>query len=275
MNLTLNAATLPVAPKVGKSAFLKLLGGEVRQELGRFTALLRELNHSAVQRAVLLRRAAVLDTLLEEVSKLAELDQRDEVFSDERLALAELVRDILPQLPRLTGEDAIRYALNISSKDMAPIYGHGPWLRQALQTLLARLGRSCPPHGSVIIDLRQIGDFIVLNGRAAADTAGMYAVPATAIAAPPGEELRTEICLRIIALHGGKVKLGGLRQELATDGGGDAIDAITLTLPTGAPIADRSRVSCTECRIADQAMQYARDLATVMASGAVSDNPPR
>jgi hypothetical protein len=274
MTLALNATTLPVTPKAGKSAFLNLLGGEVRQELGRFTALLRDLNHSAVQRTVLLRQAAVLDTLLEEVSKLAELDQRDEVFSDERLALAEVVRDILPQLPRLTGDDAIRYALHISSKDMAPVYGHGPWLRQALQTLLARLGRSCPPHGSVIIDLRQIGDFIVLNGRAAADTAGMYAVPATAIAVPPGEELRTEICLRIIALHGGQIKLGDYRQDVATDGG-DAIDSITLTFPTGAPIADRSRVSCTECRIADQAMQYARDLATVMGGGAVSDNPPR
>jgi len=39
----------------------------------------------------------------------------------------------------------------------------------------------------------------------------------------------------------------------------------TLTLPTGRPEQDRSRLSCAECRITFQSMQYARDLARIMA----------
>ncbi len=77
-----------------------------------------------------------------------------------------------------------------------------------------------------------------------------------------------EICRRIIELHGGQMKLK------AVSGSGDeneaasaALGSFTLTLPTGIPVADRSRVSCAECRITFQAMQYARDLAELMAQG--------
>lgn len=259
-----------------KSGFLSLLGGEVRKEINRFSKLLGEFNHSATQHAALGRQAAWIDTVLAEVSQLAELNERDDVFADERLALADLVRALLPDLPRASGDNAVRYALSGAGKDLAPVYGHDKWLRQALRTLLGRLGRGCPAQGRVAIDMRQLGDFIVLNASATADAAGAYGRPADAVATLPGDELRAEICRRIIALHGGDLKIRFMqgKAEDEKNEAGRVIDSITLTLPTGLPVDERSHVSCAECRVARQSMQYARDLAEVMAGRpVVADRP--
>jgi hypothetical protein len=259
----------PLPKKSHKSGFLSLLGGEVRKEISVFTALLHEGLDPIAQSTNLKRQANRVDALLAEVDALAELDQRDEVFADQRLAIAEIVRELIPALPRVAGNDPIRYALVESGEKLAPVYGNQRWLRKALHTLLARLGRCCPEHGRVAIDLRQIGDFIVLNARTTADSAGWYDVPLTAIAAVPEDDLRAEICHRIIELHGGQLKLRFIDKESKPEDQDavDAIESITLSLPTGMPLSDRSRVSCAECRITLQAMQYARDLAEMMAGG--------
>ena len=257
------------SPRSYKSDFLVLLGGEVREEIARFSSHLHECRDSIPQSAGLMRQANRLDKLLTEVGDLAELVQRDAVFADERLALADIVRAILPKLPRINGADTIRYVLTDSNGNLAPVYGNQKWLSRALHTLLARLGRDCPEHGRVVIALRQIGDFLVINGQATADSAGWYAAPAVAPPVCSADSLEAEICHRIIELHGGQIKVRLIDKEAAHEGreATGPIDAVTLTLPTGVPSGDRSRVSCAECRITLQSMQYARDLAEVMAGG--------
>ena len=266
-------AAQPQARKSGKLSFLALFSSKVRKEVTQFSTRLREFNHSEAQRSELMRKAAALDMLLAELGAMAELDQRDDVFADERLSIAEILQSTLPSLPRTTGADAIRYVLTELGQEMAPVYGHRKWLSQALYSLLARLGRSCPEHGRVAINLRQIGDFIVLNGRTTSDTPGAFA--AALAAGLPGEELGAELCHRIIELHGGQLKIRFInsdpdQQELEAEG---EIESITLSLPTGVPEGDRSRVSCAECRITLQSMQYAHDLAEMMAGGVTDNNP--
>jgi hypothetical protein len=268
------AALGQAASKSQKKGFLSLLGGEVRREIAAFTTLLHQRHDFVAQSADLMRQADRVVMLLADVDALAELDQHDEVFADQRIAIAALVRGILPTLPRATGDGAIRYALVESGEKLAPVYGNQKWLTKALHALLARLGRSCPEHGRVVIDLRQIGDFVVLNVRATTDPAGWYVVPAAAEETVLENDLRAAIVHRIIALHGGQLKLRFIDKEAnpeEADAAG-AIESITLALPTGVPLGDRSRVSCSECRITLQAMQYARDLAEIMAGGAVANN---
>ena len=262
----------PRFQKPPKSVFLSLLGSRVRSEIAGFNALVNECRDSGVPGTALMEHAGRLDTLLAEVGKLAELDQRDEVFADERLAVPELVRAILQELPQASGDDALRYVLTEIGEKPAPVYGSRKWLQEALHSLLARLGNDCPEHGRVAIDLRQNGDFLVLNGRVTTDSAGWCSVPGDA--ALPVEILRAETCRRIIELHGGQLKIRFVNKETKNEEqeAGGAIESITLTLPTGVPTGDRSRVSCAECRVTQQAMQYARDLAELMAGGATANN---
>lgn len=251
-----------------KSAFLSLLGGEVRREIAGFVTLLHELHDPIPQTTYLAHQAERLDTLLTQVNALAELDQNDEVFADQRLEIAKIVGAALPTLPRADGDTPIRYTLTESLETLAPVYGNQGWLRKAIYTLLTRLGQSCGEHGSVAIDLRQIGDFVILNARAAADSAGWYDLPAsmTESNAAPEHCLRDEICHRVIELHGGQLKIRFTNSDAAASEADEheVMESFTLTLPTGLPMGERSRVSCAECRITLQAMQYARDLAEMM-----------
>jgi hypothetical protein len=55
--------------------------------------------------------------------------------------------------------------------------------------------------------------------------------------------------------------------------GGDSsslIESFTLTLPTGLPLHERSRASCTECRINLQTQAFAADVATLLTKNNLS-----
>jgi hypothetical protein len=264
----------PPAHKSGQSGFLALISSKARKEVSQFSTRLREFDNSEAQRSELMHQAAALDTLLTELAAMAELDQRDEVFAEERLSIAEVLQSTLTSLPQTMGANPIRYVLTEIGQEMAPVYGHRKWLSQTLYSLLARLGRSCQEHGRVAINLRQIGDFVVLNGRTTSDTPGAFAASAMP-AGPPGDELSADICHRIIELHGGQLKVRFINSD-PDQQGHDAegeIESIMLSLPTGVPEGDRSRISCAECRITLQSMQYARDLAEMMAGGVPVSNP--
>jgi hypothetical protein len=248
-----------------------LMGREILNQLRGTADLLRRFEPAGSESARLKRQAADLEMLLLDVAALAELRERDNVFCDDRFQLAELVRDLLPQLPHQSGGNAICYVVDADNGDMGNLYGSRHWLRQALHTLLLRLVAGCAPRGQVRIELRQIGDFQLMTG--SARTSVQNAIP---VRQPPRSAQRPEIlkqggltmdiCRRIIDLHGGQMKLdpvsGGAGES---PGAPAAIESFTLTLPTGLPVADRSRVSCAQCRITVQAMQYARDLAEITA----------
>jgi len=257
---------------------LPLMGAALQDELRSTAELLKRFVPTGPEAFGVRKQAHHLERLLREVAALAELRVRDKVFSEDRFLLSGTVRDLLPLLPRQSGADAIQYIVDDGRSEQGTLYGNRRWMEQALHTLLLRLASGCPPVGLVRIELSQIGDFVILAARAGAR--GTAALPmsrprSATNATFPEHGLAMEICRRIIELHGGQMKLTMLAEEtgeaLPSDG---PIESVTISFPTGLPVADRSRVSCAECRITYQAMQYARDLADMMAQGSCSVETP-
>ncbi len=254
--------------KAGEGRFLTLLGMGVRQEVSRLGAMLRGLGGPLANNAEpILRQASDLDTLLGEIGELAELHQRDEVFFEERLSLQALLREIILDLRRRRPGASVSHALECGdTPPPGPVYGNAQWLKKALHTLIAGIEQSCPQHSRIHIHLRQLGDFIVLSASASSGSSSPSPEenPDEPQVTQPSQALRQRICRRVIKLHGGQLKLRLLEQNDAQADAGGAIESFTLTLPTGLPEQDRSRLSCAGCRVNFQAMQYARDLAKVM-----------
>lgn len=251
----------------GGDGFLTLLGLGVRQEVSRLGAMLRDRGALAAETAPILRQADYLESLLEEIGQLAELHERDEIFCEERLLLPELLREIVLELkPQWTARGIGASLECADTPPLAPVYGNARWLKQVLSTLLASLEEGSPQLGHIQAHLRQLGDFAVL-GASARNARGAPLAPAPEPVAKPAPRraLRMRICRRIVKLHGGTLNLRLLPAEDAQEDSEGALESFTLTLPTGLPAQDRSRLSCAECRISVQAMQYARDLAKVMA----------
>ena len=71
-----------------------------------------------------------------------------------------------------------------------------------------------------------------------------------------------EICQRIVALHGGQLKIVSQAAAQADDPL-RGIESFHLSLPTGAPLLGRNLAACTNCLAPRQAEQYARDLAAL------------
>ncbi|MEO5342243.1 MAG: hypothetical protein H7842_02700 [Gammaproteobacteria bacterium SHHR-1] len=195
--------------------------------------------------------------MLGELRTLADLYQRDQVFNDERFGLAPLLAELLPQLPYRTGPGRIHYYYE-EEEGIGQIYGQRSWLGRALLALLTHLARACRGGMSIRINLRQVGDYVFVSGGQFVDRNPSE----NAVRAPQKgkseqiTDLRIEICNRIIELHGGTLKL-----KMDAQG---QMESFVTNLPTGVPAHDRSRVSCRDCRITHQAMEFAKDLATLM-----------
>jgi hypothetical protein len=267
--LVITGDCIAKAPDNRCGDFIALLDGNARGEIDRLRSLLDNLGAPA---EAMQQQAGELSALLGDISHLTELYQRDEVFANERFGLAPLLAGLLPELPRQEGAQAVRYDYQ-EGENVGQVYGHRSWLRQAVLSLIGRLGEGCPPGHSVRITLRQLGDFVVVTSRVMVDRERLRGlVSGSGVPqqindplAGPGFGLRIAICQRIIDLHGGTLKIEYDQPP--------HIASFTLSLATGLPINERSRVSCADCRITFQALEYARDLADLMAvkSSAGSD----
>lgn len=260
---------IPRAERIASDVTL-LMGAQVLDEIEEMRSLLDRFAQRKVALDEMTQQAANLSSLLGEIGDLAELRQRDLVFADERFSPSTLVGEILPGLPRQDGPESISYTVQEVSS-VGQIYGDRGWMKRALGTLLGRMGEACPPGYRVQLQLRQIGDFVILAGSVGVDrtrSPGGGLSPGPGLPPPAkavGFGLRMQVCKRIIKLHGGVLKaefghpVAGWPAELLP------LESFNLSLPTGLPVEDRSRVSCANCRITNQAMEYARDLADLMA----------
>lgn len=264
------AILAPAMPgNVLNADFMSLLGKQTIENIRHLSRILAELkaNPGALSDPENQEKLASASQCLGQVGDLAELYQQDEVFADERFGLAPLLAELIPQLPRRTGPDAIRYVYQ-EGENIGQIYGHRRWLKQAIFSLLGQMGEGCPPGYGVQISLRQLGDFVVVTGRVLVDRDHLTATQKSHIASaslkrastPTGTEqgfgLRLPLCQRIVDLHGGT--LGVVKIE---DSATPQLESFMLSLATGLPTHDRSRVSCADCRIRKQSMVYALDLA--------------
>jgi hypothetical protein len=243
-----------------------LLGDRVREKMADLRRLLRG-GAGAVERdeAAIAATSDQLDQLLAATSEFAQLLQRDQVFDDERLNLAEQIRQIVPDL---WGGCGIRYVISPPVGLQGMVYGNAAWLRRALKSLIESLGCSAPPQSDVAIGLRQLGDFVLITGNVLArrnthPAGAIFFSPQGAVAtsAAAGSDTSRSIeqlmCRRIVELHAGQLHLEHMP---GSDGADAQLESFTLSLATGLPVHERSRLSCAECRHTQQAQAYAVDM---------------
>lgn len=263
-------------PEVSEKPFVALLGAAVLDQLVALRGLLQlgDLVPRA-EPAVLRAQCLRVERLLRDISELATLKQRDQLFADERLQVSEILRTLLPTLVTRRGDYTVTYAFEPDQREQGVIYGHAQWLTYALRAMLEALADSAVSHSRIPIGVRQMGDFVVITGHLV-DSRSSRAMPAAAgmaAATPPPSEvvgevsdaaIRRQLCQRIIELHGGQLKLAMVDPNSSADDPGNPLDSFSLTLATGLPDGERSRASCGSCRYVLQAQAYAVDMAQIL-----------
>jgi hypothetical protein len=260
------------------SRFLLLLSDEVRAHLTALQLLLSpQAGTSMRDGAAIAAQSQRVLTLLQQLTDLSLLSQRDEVFADERLDLATLIQSGFPAAS--VTPDQARFELTQESVGLGAVYGHGVWLSYALRVLLDALQQSAPPRSLVKVHLHQLGDHVVISARVTTDTNRRKSQlqttdtasvsTGTADADPQSTQsqdahVRWLICRRILTLHGGQLKLQALPFGAKDDPTNPPVDSFTLTLMTGLPLHERSRASCSSCPHVLQVQVYAEDMAQLL-----------
>ncbi len=133
------------SPSIG-TAMEELMGQDMQDQLRTTAELLRRFEPTGEMAATLRKQAVHLESLLRDVAALAELRGRNKLFSEDRFGLAGVVRELVPQLPRQNGEEAIRYVVDDGIGNQGNLYGSRRWLQQAMHTLLLSLAAGGRPQ---------------------------------------------------------------------------------------------------------------------------------
>jgi hypothetical protein len=261
-------------PPLSKSeiGFVNLLGDEARTQLSILQMLLPQADAQTLNSVELAVQCKRVDHLLQTLSELAQLLERDDVFADERLVLADLVRASFPSAH--ANPNHADFVFDAERSEPGMVYGNAPWLSYALRSLFDSIQHSAPPRSQINVAIQQMGNFAVLTARVAASQASSRA--RTLIAAPAPDaanagtglqhrdaQVRMLMCRRVIELHAGQLKLA--RLPAATDKADLApIESFTLNLPTGLPSHQHGRASCALCPHILQEQAYASDLAQLL-----------
>ena len=246
---------------------LDLIGAETRRDLTRMRELLIAFDRDPAVRREAIRVATHLDEVLKDVTELAELQQHLGMTTDERFFIGSMIRELVPGLPKTAHSKAIRYVVGVVDTEPSPSYGHSRWMKQALSALLTLLGESCPAAGKVMINVQQIGDFVIVTGKIAAEI-GRPSVfadefdDAGSTASQLARRRHLQIARRILEIHGGQLRLRSMLG--AGDDDRAPMDSFTLSLPTGRPANETLTRNCGKCPVTVQAQRYAKDLAELM-----------
>jgi hypothetical protein len=269
-----DAATKLMHLPVVEQNFLSLLGDEARSQITALRLLLSpQSGHALHDTVAITLQSKRVECLLRELSDLSLVMQRDAVFVDERLNLTELVRAALPPVTLPVDPDLAAFSFSQDSLAQGAVYGHAAWMHYALRVLLEALQNSAPARSQINILTHQMGNFVIVTGHVVAitnrrtnKTTTQQALTAgnTRLAESRDSQVRWLMCRRIIALHGGQLKLANLPMGDPDDASNPPIESFTLTLGTGQPINERSRVSCGTCRHVLQEQAYAFDLSQLL-----------
>ena len=264
-----------------KDGLFALLGEDFRHGMTKFRQQLcdwpiPEVDDTPTKH--LLEQSQYLSRLLIFMEQLCELHAREEFFQDDRINLRELIESTLAALPVRRSDFRVNTALSDANEKQGMLFGNSVWLGIALQALLEGLGDSAPPHCQIEIRVRQSGGFVVMTGQfsqffdrqtsAATSPLTHTARPSSALEA----NIRSTICERIIALHGGQLKVVAPANKGAEQSTG-GMESFTLTLPTGAPLKGRQMTACATCLAPRQAEQYAQDLVELLMMSGTTQHP--
>jgi len=265
-------ARLPYA-QTTETAYLRLLGDEARAQLVVLRQMLNPQSTVAHNSVVVSAQSQRVEHLLQELSDLSLLLQRDEVFAGERLDLGSVVRAAFPPASSSGHLASPAFVMRHQGNPSGAVYGHAVWMSHALRVLFEALQSSAPAGSQISVSTRQMGGYVVLSGRVMATVDAPHRQPSPDAAIGPDQvgaqrpvdpQVRWAMCRRIIALHAGQLKLETLAPEVGADPGNPAIESFTLTLATGQPAHERSRASCNSCPHVMQAQAYATDLAQLL-----------
>jgi hypothetical protein len=266
-------ATPQVSPQVSEKRYVSLFGDEVRQQLALLQTMIQPGKDGfAHDGQVIAKQALRVDQLLKDISDLTLLMQRDLVFSDERVSPATLLGELVPLLQQGHLASGSTLTLQPSEGQQGVVYGSSSWLRYALRILVEGLIHGAAKYSRIALDTRQLGNFIVITGRVSGvdlhPLAKLYpsSTASEPASAPADGAMRMLLCQRIIDLHGGQLRLERIPASQDECASGTDLESFTLTLATGLPVHERSRVSCSDCRYTLQAQSYATDMAQILSS---------
>lgn len=172
---------------------------------------------------------------------------------------------MIAELPRRRGDFSINQAQSDATDQQGMLFGDAGWLKIALKGLLEGIADTAPALCQIEIRVRQSGGFVVLTGHFSQAFARAPGPPSRALPQSMlsgGPDTRIAICQRIVALHGGQLKIVSQPAAQADDAL-RGIESFQLSLPTGAPLLGRNLAACANCLAPRQAEQYARDLAAL------------
>ncbi|WP_210546562.1 hypothetical protein [Rhodoferax sp. PAMC 29310] len=260
--------TAPAVQTIQEESFNSLLSEDFRHELSDFRQLLEQTSpRSTADIEQLNKQSLRLSRLLISMENLCELHQTDAFHVEERVSLQNIIQEAIAELPSRRSDYSINPELSGEAGKQGMVFGHARWLKVAIEGILEGIGASAPPHCRVEIRVRQNCGFVVMTGAFSSFFSHRSAV--AMIADHPGPTLTTDadlnqsICRRIVALHGGQLKIVPL-DPAQSDVMLRGIESFTLILPTGAPSQGRGLNDCANCLYSKQAELYAQDLAYLM-----------
>lgn len=219
--------------------------------------------------AVVSREGASLERVLQKASLLAGAYRWFPMRDDQRVLVTSLVDDALLASQPLLVERGIQVRFCGLDDNLPVIYGSKVFLTQALAAYLAYLVERIGRGVNILISAKASGNVVLLTitnyGDLLPGKSSSARLPLSGMAGSKSIDtldLPLALCKRVVELNGGSLRFGGKNGK---------VHSITFELPVGAPAKPYGE-SCDECPIASQAMQYARDLAELLANS--KDGPP-
>jgi hypothetical protein len=253
-----------------RQGIFHLIGDEVRHEL---TQLIQELGTIKNERCLadivpVRERAQHLRSLFVAMEELSQIAQVGSVFPGERLSVVALLKDAIATSTFRHCDYYINASATEPSEEVGSVYGSASWIQCAFTALLQCLEQGAPRRSHIVLTVRQNGGFVVVTARPSTvadggDAALVKAEPAKDQALLLAASIRVPLAQRIVALHGGQLKVIAVDDDDAKQS--SAIASFTLQLPTGSPVNQRSK-DCENCSVNQQALAYARDLVALLPS---------
>jgi hypothetical protein len=171
------------------------------------------------------------DQTLQLISDLSQLMEREQLFSDEKIDLHDLVENALLLQPGGSQGGASAYTIAIDSTSQGHIDGNTAWLSYGLRLLLSELGRDVPKNGLVTLALERQGTALVFRGHTT------HAKKARNLADTNNSALHILICHRIFEMHAGSLQTDTVptSEESIMDSVAGQIKSFVLTMPIGSP----------------------------------------
>ncbi|MEK8049469.1 sensor histidine kinase [Ideonella sp. DXS22W] len=263
-------ASAAAPSNIGLENLLTVIRTDLAEPWQRCAAAMREARDADDMAAMapLMQELDSVGAILSKLIDLAQIWSSGSLLADDRIEIWELLRSTWETVQPLANHRnvKVRFTRFPADAPLSCVYGSESWLRRVLVECLEAELRAAQPGATVDIEYHQQGQRIMVVFR----DSGMFAPSrsqSTMLSAgtatarirqgagngePPHARdlIGQHLCRQIVELHGGH-----LREEIDDD-----VRNFLIDLPAGAPV----RSMTPEIDI-QQAQQYARDLAALMA----------